>query len=295
MAYYSNQGAQIHSAASGLGVDAGPLRSYQDGSLGDPGALMSFQDGSLGMPLYLQTPSGGMQKIDEPMTIIHGDVPAPPPLRGAGEYFAPNGMGEYFATSGLGGCNSCGLGQAADEVILDMKNPEVVREVKIAMGMAPWMVPFISGPAESLEFDEGFFENPIWDAESTRFAQHYVEGMKAAIPSSAALADSMFVAPSMFPNAFGITNILQMAGYKGASPSINFKAELPITTDFFDATVSVAGEPAGKPSGRVNPPFLSLEEKQGGGLPIKASTLALLGAGVVGLIAIVMLTGKKRR
>jgi hypothetical protein len=140
-----------------------------------------------------------------------------------------------------------------------------------------------------VEFDEDFFENPIWDADATRFATFYKEGLKAADSSKAGLADSMFKAPNLTPTAFGITNILSVIGYPGATA---LKGTLPALTAFFDQTTATEGSPA--KTGKVNPPFLSVAEQQRGAFPIKASTIALIGAGVLAITAIVLMSKKKR-
>ena len=302
MAYYSNQGAAIHSAVGGVGQpQSGPLMAFRDGSLGIPppvhafrdgslgaeaGPLMAYKDGSLGMPLYIDSSSTGLRRIEEPITIIHGDVPAPGPIRGAGEYFSS--MGEYFSTSGLGGCTACG--QVAQEVVLDMKNPEVVKEVKTAMGIAPFMIQHVSGPATELQFDVAFFENPVWDAEATRFAALYKEEVKAFDPSKAALVDAMFVAPNLFPNAFGITNIMTLAGYPPASAEDQAHFEhVPTLVLFYNDTV---GE--GKPTGRVIPPFLTLAEQQAG-TGIKAAHMVAVGLGVVVIFGVIAIVSAQRR
>lgn len=90
MAYYSDEGTAIHTAAAGLG-DMGPSLAFRDGSLGnDVGPSLAFRDGSL------------------------GDV----------------GPSLAYRDGSLGrGCRSCG-GLGATGVVYDMTQPALILEFK---------------------------------------------------------------------------------------------------------------------------------------------------------------------
>ncbi len=311
MAYYSNQGATIRSGAAGVGAlmsfqdgSLGKLQAYQDGSLGmlqayqdgSLGMLQSYQDGSLGAspdglgsPLYVETPSGS-EVVDGPIIIHHGvvaDQQVPPAVSGMGEYFAPNrgmgeyfapnrGMGEYFATNGLGkvgGCGCKGLGAALPANVLDLKNPEAITEAKTVMGMAPFMMDLSFGDKARPEFNAEFFKRGYWDSDATKMATLFQQRYVAAFPQMSTVADSLFAGTAKYPSPAGIVTMLALLGYKQpVQAALDFKY-VPVLTAFYDA---INGDPS---KGSVVEPNYSAIGASG----IKASTLALVGVGVLAL------------
>ena len=210
-----------------------------------------------------------------------------------------HGVGEYFA-------GWSGVGQSAEEtpfssqavvipkpqerITLDLKDAEAVRQLKMAMSMSPFMLPFLFGEDRDPDFDERFFDDPIWGQLSTKFARLWIEGFKEAFPSIPD-PEGMFESPHLNPKSSAVNMVLFTLGYRapGAPQIVDFN-DLKKLTTFFDAT----GGDSSK--GVVIPPFFSREEQEGGAAPVKASTIAAVGLGFLGLVALsMMLGGKKRR
>lgn len=177
---------------------------------------------------------------------------------------------------------------AAPVAVLDLKNPAAVIELKTAMAMAPYMLPLVFGQDAEPDFDEGFFKDPIWGMKATKFGRLWIEQFKKASPGIPN-ADAMLVSPHLFPASVGALMSLVSLGYRQpvANP-IDF-SNFPILTAYFDAT---GGDPS---KGSVVAPFFSVEEQQGGVPTVQASTIAMIGLGLVGIVALgLVFSGKKR-
>jgi hypothetical protein len=282
MAYFSSEGAPIHSGAAGVGQDSGPLMAFRDGSLGrrgvgqdsgplmafndgslgqdsgplmafndgslgqDSGPLMSFRDGSLGHPIFMHS-SQGKQRLPSPVTLTHG----------------------------VRGCRGCGVGAVTNGnagPTLNMSDPTTILEAKNLMGV----VAQINAPQLTAAVPAGFFENPVWDEASKNFAGQWIVAVGSQMPGVDVA--SFFDAPDLLPNASGVTGMLTILGYPNLvsapiEPTPPPTHELfPISTAFFDQAVLGKAPPG---NGR----------------------LAMIGLGVVALIGVAffMLPKKKKR
>lgn len=192
-----------------LGGVGGSLQAFQDGSLGmlGSGPLMAYHDGSLGYPLTLET-STGVQTLEDPVVIRHG----------AGEYFTATG--EYF--SGTAGCSSCGMGQAAAPTVpvLNLSDPQVMKELKTAMLIAPWILVNLQSAADQVEADA---LDPNWTPFTTQIAEGWMQGygpwmvsklggtaQAATAEEYTAAAQNGFVPPEQIPNALGVQAIFSV-------------------------------------------------------------------------------------
>lgn len=206
----------------------------------------------------------------------------------------PRSVGEYFV-------GWSGVGQLTEEapvpevaptaspaVVLDLKDPVAVRQMKTAMGMAPFMMPIVFGDQADPDFSEAFFENPVWDARATKFARLWIEEYKKAFPDQPG-ADNFLVEPHLFPSALGALMSLVILGYKQpVQVSVDF-SQLDRLTAFFDET---GGDPT---KGAVRAPFFSRQAQQGGASKLQASTVAVAGLGLLGLVALGLAFGDKKR
>lgn len=189
-----------------LGGVGGSLQAFQDGSLGmlGSGPLMAYQDGSLGFPLTLET-STGVQTLEDPVVIRHG----------AGEYFTATG--EYF--SGTAGCSSCGQSPATIPV-LNLSDPQVMKELKTAMLVAPWILVNLQSAADQVEADA---LDPNWTPFTTQIAEGWMQGygpwmvsklggtaQGATAEEYTAAAQNGFVPPEQIPNALGVQAIFSV-------------------------------------------------------------------------------------
>lgn len=211
MAFFSNQGTMIHSAAAG-----GPLMAFQDGSLGRRrrrrrvvrrrapirslysiynrrgmgeyfsgtagGPLMAFQDGSLGKADFgpLRAYQEGSLGVDPGllMSFKDGSLGMPLFLESGGELrqleepvTIHHGPLGEYFT-GMAGCRGCGaLGQAAAGAALDLSKPATIAEVKQAMVIAPWMSATLETP-EAMED----LEDPTWTEMTTLLVGAWVGG-----------------------------------------------------------------------------------------------------------------------
>jgi hypothetical protein len=206
-------------------IDPGKLRAYQDGSLGSlqafedgslgsmsGGPMMAYQDGSLGslgFPLF--ETSKGVQQVEEPRSVGGG----------MGEYYAATG--EYF--SGMAGCSSCsGLGQSqaasATVPVLNLSDPQVMVELKTAMLVAPWMIVNMQQAADQIQADS---LDPNWTPFTTQIAEAWMQGygpwMVATLQGSAqsataeeyaVAAQQGFVPPEQIPNVLGVQAIFSV-------------------------------------------------------------------------------------
>ena len=268
-----------------LGGLGGSLQAYQDGSLGmlGSGPLMSYQDGSLGYPLTLET-SSGIQTLEDPVVIRHG----------TGEYF--NATGEYF--SGTSGCSSCGLGQAATLPVLNLSDPQVMKELKTAMLVAPWILVNLQNAADQVEADA---LDPNWTPFTTQIAEGWMQGygpwmvsklggqtQGATAEEYTAAAQKGFVPPEQIPNALGVQAIFSVLEVIFLGEDGQGKNAL-MTPDQFPNLVSFVGAVrANNGEGEV-----SFMKK---GLFAQASAMQLgLGAVVLGSLLYLAFGTKKRR
>lgn len=196
-----------------------------------------------------------------------------------------NGVGEYFE-AGLGEVSPSQefALQEAPKVVLDLQDPEAVLQLKSAMAMAPFMMPIVFGEGVEADFDEVFFRNRVWDAKATKFARLWLDEYKKAFPNISN-ADVMLVTPHLYPSTTGVLVVLALLGYKQpADTGIDF-SQFPLLTSFYDAT---EGNPE---RGKVKaPPFSTSESKT-----IQANTLALAGLGVLGVLALGLIFGGKKK
>lgn len=212
--------------ASLHGVGAAPLQSYHDGSLGAAplqsyhdgvlgglgGSLQAFQDGSLGMfdsgPLMSYQDGSLGQAAENPTSIMQA---------AAGEYFTATG--EYF--NGTSGCSSCGLGQAATTLpLLNLSDPQVMKELKTAMLVAPWILVNLQNAADQVEADA---LDPNWTPFTTKIAEGWMQGygpwmvaklggqtQGATAEEYTVAAQNGFVPPEQIPNALGVQAIFSV-------------------------------------------------------------------------------------
>lgn len=270
-----------------LGGVGGSLQAFQDGSLGmlGSGPLMSYQDGSLGYPLTLET-STGIQTLEDPVVIRHG----------AGEYYSATG--EYF--SGTSGCNSCGsLGQAAPATVpvLNLSDPQVMKELKTAMLVAPWILVNLQSAADQVEADA---LDPNWTPFTTQIAEGWMQGygpwmvsklggtaQAATAEEYTAAAQNGFVPPEQIPNALGVQAIFSVLEVIFLGEDGQGKNALMTPAQFPNLVAFVGAVRANNGQGEV-----SFEKR---GLFAQASMMQLgLGAIVIGSL-VYLAFGKKRR
>lgn len=304
MSYYSNEGQNIYQGAAGYGKlraykdgslgcarprgaageyfsgagGGGVLQAYQDGSLGDPGMLRAFQDGSLGGPLFLEDESG-VRQLETPVTITHAPM---------GEYFTGPGGGGPLSPYRNGVLGAVEMGGPT----LDLNNPAVMKELKIAMGAV------IAGTSYINEFPLEFYEDPSWGSEGTKLATYWwgaavnITVLALATTKGAALSSEEvgqvtdqigkgLVEPARYPNALGVVNVVSLAGAAGVPVPPD---KIPLLTAFATAAKAAAG-PDGAPRGDVIPP--------GGGGFLK-SNAAAFGLAAVALVGIALVFRKKR-
>lgn len=209
----------------------------------------------------------------------------------------PRAVGEYYVGwEGVGQLTedapiqeSAMMAPTATQPVLDLTDPVAVRQLKAAMAMAPFMMPLIIGDQADPDFDEAFAENPIWDARATKFARLWLQEYKKAFPDNAAQADSLLVEPHLFPSALGALMALVILGYRQpVQVSVDF-SQLDRLTTFFDDT---GGDPS---QGAVKAPFFSRDAQRGGVSKLQASTVAVAGLGLLGLVALGLAFGGKKR
>lgn len=203
------------------------------------------------------------------------------------------GTGEFSA--------GWGVGQSAESPVqasvipapaealvkLDLKDPETVLQLKTAMGLTPFMLPLLFGDNAEADFNESFFKDPIWGQTSTKFARLWIEQSKkfSSIPDP----ESLFVSPHLFPASAGVLVTLVTLGYRVPGNPTDFNL-LKKLTEFFDAT----GGDAAK--GVVLAPYFSRESKEEGGTSkLKAGTLAIAGLGLLGLTALFLFGGRRKK
>lgn len=240
-----DQGALMSYRDGSLGQDQGALMSYRDGSLGqDQGALMAFRDGTLGGPLFIDG-----RRIDTPVNISHTPV-----------------------KQSVSGCRSCGgLGQTG--AVLNMKDPEVVRQVKGLMAL-------IAGPTVNDSFPPEMFESGIWGKKSTDYAGAWIVAVGSAIPFD---PNKMFTTheQGMYPTATGIVAMMQMASEAGVLSEEEAQKTVPDIVQFISET---QGDPT---KGTVEPP----RRTEG----MKPTTMALIGVGAVAAVGGMWMMGRRRR
>lgn len=245
MAYHSDQGADIYEGAAGLG-EYGRLRAFNSGSLGEEengsmyngfedGPLRTFRSGSLGND--------------------YGHLRA-------------------FNSGSLGGCRSCsGLGAAAS-IVLDMRKPEVVIEIKTIMAI-------LAGPLAASE-PQAMLTSPIWGEESTNFAARLSIALSSTNPNLN--TNEMWVAPQLYPTAVGVVTLMSLAGeVLNNDPTTASKFPNLIA---FSAAIGATGDLAtGLAATEVIPPkFKAGPDKM----------VMAIGAGVAGIALLWLLTRKKR-
>lgn len=269
-----------------LGGVGGSLQAFQDGSLGmlGSGPLMSYRDGSLGYPLTLET-STGVQTLEDPVIIRHG----------AGEYITATG--EYF--SGTAGCSSCGVGQVSPATIpvLNLSDPQVMKELKTAMLVAPWILVNLQSAADQVEADA---LDPNWTPFTTQIAEGWMQGygpwmvsklggtaQAATAEEYTAAAQNGFVPPEQIPNALGVQAIFSVLEVIFLGEDGQGKNALMTPEQFPNLVAFVGAVRANNGQGEV-----AFAKK---GLFGQASAMQIgLGALVIGSL-VYLAFGKKRR
>lgn len=215
--------------------------------------------------------------------------------RSGSESGDPNGVGEFFSVGQTEETSQASdaelvrmqvIVDRAPRAVLDLTDPETAKELKVAMGLAPFMMPLIFGDAADPDFDSAFFESPIWDRTATKFSFLWIEQYKKTFPTIPN-AEAMFVSPHLYPAAVGALMALVVLGYRQPNATMDFST-LPTLTAFFEAT---DGNPE---KGTVKAPFFTRESQQSGGAPLQASTVAFAGLGLLGVVTLGLLFGGKK-
>lgn len=209
-------------------------------------------------------------------------------VHGVGEYFSSNGVGQLEEETASP--QAVVIQPPPARIKLDLQDAETVKQLKSAMAVAPFMLPFILGDKADSDFDERFFDDPVWGQLATKFTRLWIQGFSKFNPDIPN-PDSMFVSPHLYPRSVGVLMVLVAIGYRQPSaPQVVDFSNLPKLTQFFDET---EGDPT---KGVVLAPFFSREEQEGSASPLKASTIAAVGLGLLGVVAFgLVLGGKKRR
>jgi hypothetical protein len=273
----------------------GPLRAYQDGSLGQfDGPLMAYADGVVGGP-----PGGAMPGMLE--SFRDGSLGRADRARGI------RGLGEYFAQNGLG-CTSCaglgrmprgrprrrrprrtlrGLGQDAS-VVFDMTDPASLREVKGAMAL---MLPQVTATPEGAQvYTPDWYDNGLWDEAAgslwfqvvqllSQELQVAPETLSAGTDSRrypttgglAALAN-VFLASSSYPPDWVASNIPRLAAYATAPEPKD------VVIPYFSLSEKVTEEAGAESAATAG-----------------MSKMAMYGLGAAALFAVVLVLKKKKK
>lgn len=159
---------------------------------------------------------------------------------------------------------------------LDLKNPEVIRELKGAMASAPFMLPFVFGDEAERDFTTGDFfqDNEVWGLRETKFARLWWDAYDRLSENT----DGLFVYPHLYPSAAGVLEIMGVLGYGVPKPPVVDFANFPHLTAFVDETQGDAKR------GSIVVPFVSDQDIEGSALPLKAGTIALVVIGLFGLV-----------
>ncbi len=158
---------------------------------------------------------------------------------------------------------------------LDLKNPEVIRELKGAMASAPFMLPFVFGDDAERDFTGDFFQdNEVWGLRETKFARLWWDAYDRISENTAGL----FVYPHLYPSSKGVLEIMGVLGYGVPKPAVVDFSNFPHLTQFVDA---LQGDPK---RGSLVVPFVSDQDLEGSALPLKTGTIALVVVGLLGLV-----------
>jgi len=338
MSYYSGTGMKIRQGAAGVGryfqglppqvradgifqggvgeyFDAGPgvdppaAMAFQDGVLGgsrgdiwtdqvgtDPGPLMSFHDGSLGAcqgcgvgASYEQAAAGigyplfiDGKAVESPTNIYHGPV-------------APVGALRYGP---LRAYREGSLG-AADPHVVDLTDPDTMKEVKGAVGL---FVPELTMAQPTTEnpnvgadyFSADFYADPVWGPKAEELWAGAVDKLLQnpnykGTPVSATIATK----GGEYPSASGLAAALL---YGVASPGYGNDPEyFAKTFPILHAFVSAMGT-AGSASGfSVKEPYFTAAERVKGKSLFAGVSTGMLVAGAVVTGGIAYLLFRKRK
>jgi len=154
------------------------------------------------------------------------------------------------------------------------------------MAMAPFMLPFVFGQEAEPDFDEKFFQCDVWGVRSTKFAWLWLEEFQKY--RGGGQRPGLFVQPHLYPSSAGVHVIMQVLGYGApVQPIVDF-AHYPNLSAYMQAT---QGDPS---KGSIVVPYVSSQDQQGGTV-WKASTIAFMGVGLLGLFAIGIVFGAKKK
>lgn len=332
-AYFSGSGATIRSGAAGLGeyFGAGPgdvapsVHAYQDGVFGggsadmwttdvgdDPGPLMAYKDGSLGNCAgcgeYEQAAAGlgyplfiDGKPVDRPVSIVHA-----PTAMGLAEgplmAFRDGSLGEYFSgeapraqafRSGILG--AIVPGGAGNPKIVDMTNPGVIKEVKMAIAM---FVPEVSVVHQSVNpapnvgasyYDPAFYDSPIWDAKAEELWGAAVEKMaKMKLPAEEV---SQSTKGHAYPTPSGLSSVIAFGVGAPVGDPAAFATNYPTLHAFQTAVAAAKGD---LKDFKVLAPFFTTAEKvKGKGMFAGMSTGVIVGIGAVAAIGAFLVLRKK--
>ncbi len=248
-------------------LGAGPMQSYHDGVLGGVGgSLQAFQDGSLGM-----LGSGPLMSYQD------GSLGYPLTLE-----------------------TSTGIQTLEDPAtvpVLNLSDPQVMKELKTAMLVAPWILVNLQSAADQVEADA---LDPNWTPFTTQIAEGWMQGygpwmvsklggtaQAATAEEYTAAAQNGFVPPEQIPNALGVQAIFSVLEVIFLGEDGQGKNALMTPEQFPNLVAFVGAVRANNGQGEV-----SFEKR---GLFAQASMMQLgLGAIVIGSL-VYLAFGKKRR
>lgn len=267
-------------AASYGGGDSGELAAWADGVVGGnpadgsaPGLLASYHDGSLG---WADQASHGIGQDENDTSAYHDGVLGPRrdgmPGFGPLRAFQDGSLGAYARAIG-----------AAAENVLDLGDPNVLKELKVAMSLiAPENT--LSADAQKV-YTPDWYSNGIWDPQASLLWQYIVSKTSAFSGKTV----SVEVGAQSYPNATGIGFMVAAlaAPQSGTYGPDYVKKAMPALYAWFSAG-----------GGTVLPPYLSLADKTKGsrGTPsseMKMSTVAYAGLGAVALLGIALVFWRK--
>jgi hypothetical protein len=235
-----------------------------------PGPLTAFRSGILGAPEYIEQMPGNLTAYRE--GVVGNPI-----------YDRPAGVGAFGAVGTAG--------------TIDLSNPAVVKEVKMAMAMG---VPGVALSDEgSAYYNELFYADPLWGPKATElfaawldmFAGLTLPADTPAVPRSELAVE---VVGGMYPTARGLLTIIGMGVGSPGQPGNPawFEANFPNLKAFMDAALQVEMDTSAL---KVLPPFFSEGERVRAEEGIKMSTVALVGLGVVGVLGAAIVLGTRRK
>ena len=264
-------GAENGANTNGGTLGAGAAEGTGPAPESQGGPLMAYREGILGHPDCLPPPPG-------PLTAQYDGILGRPPYN----YNWP----------------VAGLGQTAGPAnIVNLKNAQMLKEIKTAMSMATANVALtMEGMAY---WDEWYYQEEFWSPKASELLLDWLDVYAELAGAQAVPAEQLAVASDKgtYPTPIAIGTMVAMGvGSPGMPGNPDyFRTNFPSLAAFMDAVIA-SGSNYGQFA--TNPPYFSpteLARGEEGGLQM--STVALMGLGLVGIggIALVLMTSRKKK